>query len=41
MFIFNQSVMFVDAILICMGGVSLLKYTSNAVPDLEAVIITL
>jgi hypothetical protein len=41
MFIFNQTVMFVDSILICMGGISLLKYTSNAVPDLEAVIITL
>lgn len=33
--------MFIDSILILMGGISLLKYTQNAVPDLEAVIITL
>lgn len=41
LFIFNQSVMFIDSMLICMGSISLLKYTSNAVPGLETVIITL
>ena len=33
--------MLIDSVLILMGGISLLKYTSNAVPGLEAIIITL
>lgn len=39
--IFNQVCMFLDAINIFLGSISLLKYTSLAVPDLNAIIYTM
>ena len=39
--IFNQVCMYLDAINICLGAISLLKYTSIAVPGLNAIILTM
>mmetsp|Transcript_1022 Transcript_1022/g.1860 ORF Transcript_1022/g.1860 Transcript_1022/m.1860 type:complete len:151 (-) Transcript_1022:308-760(-) len=41
LFIFNQLCMFLDSVIIVMGSVSLLKYTSLAVPNLDAIILTI
>ena len=40
-FICNQVVMFIDAFLIILAGISILKYSSKAVPDLETIIFTI
>ena len=37
----NQIVMFMDSIIICIGSISLLKYSSQAVPELESIILTI
>jgi len=41
LFIFNQVCMFLDSIIICIGSISLLKYTSLMVPEMEAIIFTI
>ena len=38
---FNNLVMFLDSMIILVGSISLLKYTSAAVPGLEAIILTI
>jgi len=41
LWLFNQFCMFLDSINICLGSISLLKYTSLAVPDLNVIILTM
>ena len=40
LFLFNNSCMFLDSVIIIMDALSLLKYTSLALPELETLIIT-
>lgn len=41
LWLFNQLCMYLDSINICLGSISLLKYTSLAVPDLNVIILTM
>jgi hypothetical protein len=41
LFIFNQVCMFLDSVIIIIAAISLLKYTSLLMPDLNQIILTI